>query len=122
MNSNGRHKLRTRRRTGRAAENLAVRFLESRGHRVLARNVPVGRGEVDILARIEGEKTVVEVRSRWAVGKPESPDPLHAFDHAKAQQVRKLAASPLLRVSRVDLIAIRFSDRGVEILWLPRMA
>lgn len=111
-----------RRRTGAAAENLAARFLENRGHRVLARNLAVGRGEVDILARIDGERAVVEVRSRWAVGRAGSPDPLHAFDAAKARQVRKLAASPPVRAARVDLIVVRFADRGVELLWLPRMA
>ena len=111
-----------RRRTGAAAESLAVGFLESRGHRVLARNVAVGRGEVDILARIDGERTAVEVRSRWAVGRPGSPDPLLAFDAAKARQVRRLAASPSVRAGRVDLIAVRFGDGGVELLWLPRVA
>ncbi len=111
-----------RRRTGRVAENLAARFLEGRGHRVLGRNVAVGRGEIDILARIDGERTVVEVRSRWAGGRGRPVDPLHAFDQDKVQQVRRLAASPSVRAGRVDLIAVRFDDRGVELLWLPRVA
>lgn len=110
-----------RRNTGALAETLAVRFLESRGSRVLARNVRVGHGEIDILAQIDGERTVVEVRSRWAVGKTWSADPLEAFDAAKAQQVKKLAASPLVRTSRVDLIAVRFHDLGAELHWAPRV-
>ena len=111
-----------RRRTGLLAETLAARFLESRGHRVLVRNVPVGRGEVDILAQIDGERTVVEVRSRWTRGRAGFVDPLHSFDEAKVNQVRRLAASPLVRAGRVDLIAVGFGDRGVELLWLPRVA
>lgn len=116
-----RNHLPDRRLTGTAAEKLAVRFLERRGHSILARNLRVGRGEVDILAAVGNERAVVEVRSRWAVGKEHSPDPLGAFDEAKAQQVKKLAAllPPQLRTRRVDLIAVRFHDHGVEILWVP---
>ena len=89
----------------------------------MARNVRVGGGEIDIIARVGGETAVVEVRSRWAVGKKGAPDPLEAFDAAKAQQVRKLAASlpRSMRTSRVDLIAVRFGDEGVELLWTPRV-
>ena len=110
-----------RRAVGAAAESLAVLFLESRGHRVLERNVKVGRGEIDILALINGERAVVEVRSRWAVGKRSPRDALEAFDAAKAQQVKKLAASPRARTSRVDFIAVGFHDRRVEIHWTQRV-
>jgi len=112
----------SRRDTGRAAEDLAARFLESRGHLILARNLRVGRGEIDILAEIGGERTVVEVRSRWAVSDSRSPDPLDAFDAAKSRQVRKLAASSPSRAHRVDLITVRFHRYGVDLLWLPRAA
>ncbi len=107
--------------TGRMAEGLAARFLERRGHRVLARNMVVGRGEIDILARIDGERAVVEVRSRWASGPSGFGDALRYFDDAKVRQVARLAASPLVRARRVDLIAVGFDDRGVNILWLPRL-
>lgn len=110
----------SRRDIGQAAEALAVCFLERRGHLVLARNVRVGRGEIDILAEIGGERAVVEVRSRWAVSDSRSPDPLDAFDAAKARQVRKLAATLPARAYRVDLITVRFHRGGVDLLWLPR--
>ncbi|MXW69140.1 MAG: hypothetical protein F4W94_05925 [Acidimicrobiia bacterium] len=109
----------SRRDVGRAAEALAARFLESRGHLVLARNLRVGRGEIDILAEIDGERAVVEVRSRRGAPDARSPDPLEAFDAAKARQVRKLAGSPTVRASRVDLITVRFHRAGVDLLWLP---
>ena len=111
----------TRRLTGAAAEILAVRFLESRGHSVLARNVAVGPGEIDILAQKDGERTVVEVRSRWAAGKKGSPDLLDAFDAAKARQVKKLTGSLCQRAARVDLITVSFHNEGVDLLWLPRV-
>ena len=118
MDPRGKHL--SRRETGRAAEDLAARFLVSRGHLVLARNLRVGRGEIDILAEIDGERAVVEVRSRWAVSDARSADPLDAFDAAKARQVRKLAASLPARAPRVDLITVRFHRDGVDLLWLPR--
>ncbi|MDE0132351.1 MAG: YraN family protein [bacterium] len=111
----------SRRDVGRAAEQLAARFLESRGHLVLARNLRVGRGEIDILAEIDGERAVVEVRSRWVASDARSPDPLDSFDAAKARQVRKLAASLPARARRVDLITVRFHRDGVDLLWLPRV-
>ena len=110
----------SRRDTGQAAEALAAGFLERRGYQVLARNLRVGRGEIDILAEIDGERAVIEVRSRWAVSDSRSPDPLDAFDAAKARQVRKLAASLAARAQRVDLITVRFHRGGVDLLWLPR--
>lgn len=112
----------SRRRTGDAAEALAVRFLERRGHSVLARNVVVGRGEIDILAEIGGERVVVEVRSRWAVSSESPPDPLDVFGVAKARQVRKLATSSSVRAHRVDLITVLFHRDGVDLFWAPRAA
>ncbi|MEI6726663.1 MAG: YraN family protein, partial [Actinomycetes bacterium] len=35
---------------GRAAEDAAARHLQERGWRLLARNVRIGRGELDIIA------------------------------------------------------------------------
>ena len=80
--------LAARRAIGAAAEILVVRFLEWQGHSGLEWNVKIGRGEIDILALIDCERAVVEVRSRWAVGKGGSPDVLEAFDAAQAQQVK----------------------------------
>ena len=53
-------------RSGRQAEDLACRYLEAHGYRILERNVYLAGGELDIVAR-EGDVTVfVEVRSRRA--------------------------------------------------------
>ena len=69
--------LRTRRRRhGDAAEEAATRYLEELGWRIVARNVSVGRDEVDIVAVEPGppaEAVCVEVRSnsRSRFGTPE---------------------------------------------------
>ncbi len=54
----------TRRDTGDRAEELARRFLEAQGYRVVANNYHCRYGEVDIIA-LDGETLVfVEVRSK----------------------------------------------------------
>jgi len=82
---------------------------------VLSRNVIVGRGEIDILAVIDGTRSVVEVRS---VRQGQEPvDPLGAFDERKSRQVRYLAGR--LGAGRVDLVTVSFSPGGVDLHWLP---
>ena len=82
---------------------------------VVARNLIVGRGEIDVLVLIGGTRSVVEVRSvRQA---RESIDPISAFDAAKSKQVHGLAAQ--VGVRRVDLITVSFSPAGVDLHWLP---
>lgn len=95
-------------------------MLRRQGVRVVARNVRVGEGELDILAMSEGERSVVEVRSVREEPGPAGADPLDAFDQTKARQVRRLAGS--IGCSRVDLVAIRFWKRGVDLHWLPNIS
>lgn len=95
-------------------------MLQRQGAKVIARNVKVGGGELDILALVGGERTVIEVRSVREEPDPTGADPVAAFDHAKGRQVRKLAGS--IGCSRVDVVAIRFWRRGIDLHWLPYCA
>ena len=105
---------------GRVAEELAARLIESRGGKIEARNVRIGRGEVDLIARLGGERVVVEVRSVANPGGPHDADPVAAFDRAKAAQVRGLASR--LGCRRVDLVAVRFGAGGVDLHWVADAA
>ncbi len=49
--------------TGRVGEELACRYLEKQGYRVVARNYRIRAGEVDIVAERGGVTYFVEVRS-----------------------------------------------------------
>ncbi|HUO45383.1 MAG TPA: YraN family protein [Acidimicrobiia bacterium] len=114
-----------RSRIGALAEKLAADFLTRQGAIILARNFRVGSGEIDLLAIIDGEQAVVEVRAvtspvSGAVTGPLAPHPLDAFDTAKAIQVRKLARG--LQCHRVDLVAVRLHPGGVELHWVKRVA
>ncbi len=54
----------TRQRLGREAEAAAEGFLRRKGYRILDRNVRVGRGELDIVARSGETLVFVEVKAR----------------------------------------------------------
>ena len=73
---------------GRAAEDAAARYLVHRGWRLLGRNVRIGRGELDIVARRGRVLAFVEVKARrtHACGAPED-----AVGTLKRRQVARLA-------------------------------
>jgi putative endonuclease len=100
-----------RKRVGAAGERLAAAFLSGHGVEVVARNLEVGGGELDLLAWDGAEKVAVEVRSITGPS-----DPLEAFDDAKATQVGRLAG--LAGAHRVDLVAVRISPEAAEIRWV----
>lgn len=53
-----------RKRIGSAGEELAVMLLESKRHRILARNYKTVFGEIDIITRCRNEIHFVEVKTR----------------------------------------------------------
>lgn len=102
-----------RRALGGLGENLACQFLVRRGLMVVARNVEVAGGEIDLVARHGRTMVAVEVRSRWM------DDPIDAFDHDKHRQVAALARMLDPPCGRIDLVAVRFHLGGVDIRWVP---
>ncbi len=73
---------------GRAAEEAAARYLIRHGWRLLGRNVRIGRGELDIVARRGPVLAFVEVKARRTrtCGAPED-----AVGALKRRQVARLA-------------------------------
>jgi putative endonuclease len=90
---------------GRAGENLAARFLEAKGWRIVGRNVRCGRaGEIDIVAARGGVLAFVEVKTRTS-GRFGSP--AEAVTWRKQARIRAMARDYLSRFRpRAD--AIRF--------------
>jgi putative endonuclease len=74
---------------GRAAERLAVAFLQHQAYRIVAVNQRVGRGELDIIARRGPVLAFVEVKARRSrtCGAPED-----AVTPRKRRQIARLAA------------------------------
>jgi Holliday junction resolvase-like predicted endonuclease len=83
----------------------------------VARNVGVGRGEIDLIAQFGHTVAAVEVKT--IIPKAPGDDPLDHFTSAKARQVRKLAGDLDPPVRRVDVVGIAVGPAGVEVRWLP---
>ncbi len=97
--------------SGGLAESVVAHLLRSHGVRILARNVEVDGGEVDIVGVDQGTSVAFEVRSRTR------GDARDAFDESKARQVRRLADA--LGLDRVDLVAVELRADRVDVRWMP---
>lgn len=94
-------------------------MLAGAGAEIVGRNVAVPGGEIDLVAVIDGVRTVVEVRTVLSEPGPLAPDPVAALDDVKVALVRRHARR-LGGVRRIDLMAVRFWSAGVDVHWLPR--
>ena len=114
---------RTARELGDAAEAEAARRLVAGGWEVLARNVRVGRDELDLVGIDPGPpRTLVIVEVRWR-GRRDFGLAEESLDHRKRVALRRAVArlldagmlpdgTPLPRLPvRIDLVAI---DRGPD--------
>lgn len=108
---------------GDAAETLVAKRLVDAGWTVLARNVHVGRHELDIVAIDPGPPAaLVVVEVRWRAGRAFGL-PEETVDHRKRVRVRTAAyglldrgtlpdGSPVPRLSlRLDLVVVEPGDR-----------
>jgi putative endonuclease len=78
-----------RTRFGREGEDAAVEFLESSGYIVIARNVRLPGGEIDVIARDGGVIAFVEVKARAS---RRFGSALSAVDARKRRTLRTIAA------------------------------
>jgi putative endonuclease len=103
--------------TGRLAEDLAVRFLEERGFRVLARNWRRPEAELDLVADHGGVCVFVEVRSRTGVdhGHPlETVTPRKRAQIARAARLYLHEEAPVAAAFRFDVVGVVFSEDGQD--------
>ena len=108
-----------RKRTGDQGEEIAANFLIARGFRVLERNFRCKGGEVDIIVRDPGDKSLVfiEVKARrsLAYGVPQL-----AVTPFKQRQISKAALTWLSQNrmhdqnARFDVIAILLHTDGLH--------
>jgi putative endonuclease len=98
---------------GREGEALVAERLESRGFRLVGRNVRVGRLELDIIAEHDGLLVFVEVRTRRAGA---LVHPAATVDRDKQARIRRAALGWLAgqharpRAIRFDVAAVVASD------------
>jgi putative endonuclease len=98
---------------GRKGENLAARYLESRGLVVLSRNWRCRDGELDLVLTDGRTLIVCEVKTRTSTV---FGTPAEAVSQEKAQRVRRLARR-WLSTYRVGWCELRFDI--VSVLWPP---
>jgi putative endonuclease len=72
---------------GRAAEELAARYLRRRLYRLEARNYRCRAGEIDLVLRRGGLTVFVEVRSRT------EPTPIHPLETIDDHKMKRIAAA-----------------------------
>ena len=71
---------------GSSGEDIAVKYLQTHGYRVLDRNFTTSVGEVDIFVTDESTLIAVEVKSRLSL---EYGTPAEAVNHEKIKKYRR---------------------------------
>lgn len=109
-----------RQRIGRWGEEVAARYLEERGCRIVARNVRTPYGEIDLIAEQGGVTLFVEVKARTsaAYGLPEESITAAKRTHLlNAIQAYWQMSEAVEGIWQVDVIAIqgRPGDQEVQI-------
>ena len=102
-------KITNKRKTGNYGEDLACKFLEERGFKIVERNYFYGHGEIDIITKDGDELVFVEVKYRT---NDEYGPPELSISKGKQKLVRRTAEAYLFengikdQKCRIDLIAI----------------
>lgn len=100
---------------GRRGEAIARARLREMGYRVLEANYRSRYGEIDLVARHDGEYVFVEVRSKSArsAGQPEESITPRKRDHMIAAAQEYLQSHDADGADwRIDLVAIEFGVNG----------
>ena len=127
MRDNGKGKNPTARMLlGKRGEDVACRFLEGMGHRILRRNYRSGHLEIDIISTDGNGVHFVEVKSRVA------PVAVAPEENVTALKQRKIANAALRYLhgskdpgvtggmeARFDIVAVTFDGGEERIEWFP---
>lgn len=103
---------------GRRGEDLAVRFLCSRGWRIVGRNVRSREGEIDVVASRDGVIAFVEVKTRRT---ETFGTPAEAVTARKRARIRMLAGRFLSELGehapevRFDVVEVVPGRKGVVV-------
>lgn len=104
-----------RRGLGAAGERLTARFLQARGYRIVAQNVRLSRGEIDLVAEHGEALVLIEVRLRRSVTADAA---LESISPRKQRRLRLLAAEYCTRLKeqpaalRIDVVGISLDRQG----------
>ncbi len=103
--------------TGKSGEDIACKYLQDLGYKILDRNFRIRGGEIDIIAKDHDQIVFVEVKTRYS---HEFGTPLEAITPWKIKFLIKTAQFYLAkkqwldRAYRLDALSVDFTD-GIEI-------
>jgi putative endonuclease len=110
------------RAAGGRAEDRALSFLEARGLELVARNVTLRVGEIDLVMRDRETLVFVEVRLRRGGG---MVSPEESVSAAKRKRLARAAGAFLARhealsesPARFDVVAIEARGNNNELTWI----
>lgn len=98
---------------GALGERIAAGFLERRGARLIARNLRLWPGEIDLLIEMGGALVAVEVKTRVGA------DPIEGMTDLKAERLRRSGGRMSRHPDRYDLVTVWLTAGGAELRWLP---
>ena len=101
-----------RSRIGSLGEDIAERFLEQHGYRVIARNYVIARGEIDLAAYRRGTVAIVEVKTRSGSSSAVPPRRWTAKSRPAAQYGRRIPARTQARRTHSGLQQVCFAGSG----------
>ncbi len=113
-----------RRRLGQKGEQAACSYLLSRGYRLIDRNWRCRLGEIDVVAGLDEQLVIVEVRTRSSDRFGSAAESIDARKQRKLRQLALLYMKekhyPQDTRLRFDVIAVRtLADGGFEIEHIP---
>ena len=103
---------------GKAAEDLAAKFLKAKGYKILERNYKNKFGEIDIIAQQDGVICFIEVKARHSLN---LGFPQEAVTFSKQRQICRVAVSYLKsnklleRPARFDVLALLYANSKPEV-------
>ena len=110
--------LHSKKEIGAIGEKIAAKYLRRHGYRILARNLHMGRNELDLIAKDKQYLAFVEVKTRSfdSLEQAQQHRPALAVDHAKRQRTLQatrdyLHLQPTPLCPRLDVIEV-YLDRS----------
>ena len=102
---------------GSSGEDIAVKYLQAHGYRVLDRNFTTSVGEVDIFVTDESTLIAVEVKSRLSL---EYGTPAEAVNHEKIKKISQVTSQYIKKFRlfgtpvRFDVVEVYIADKTVN--------
>lgn len=102
---------------GSSGEDIAVKYLQTHGYRILDRNFTTSVGEVDIFATDESMLIAVEVKSRLSL---EYGTPAEAVNHEKIKKISQVTSQYIKKFGlfgtpvRFDVVEVYLADNTVN--------